>query len=376
MAQFDLNKLRDEFPILGKKNYLNSCSLGALSNRSEAHLRDFLDRWHEMGASAWYEHWMGRLGDLRGQVGSFLGASAHELALLPSTSAALSVIAGAVPANGRNRVICTELDFPTLAFQWQVKPEIEVVVLKSHDGVGIDPEQFREAVDERTLFLATSHVCFTTGFIQDITTLADIAHEAGAFCLIDGYQGPGQIPVDLPATGVDAYTAGPLKWLLGGPGLAYLYVRSDHVQTLEPRITSWFASKDQFGFDLESFEYQEDARRFELGTPALATVHTALGGQEIIDEVGIDVIAARNRTLTDRIVEGAQAAGFGLTIAPPERRSAIVMIRHDDPPRAVQALAQRGIIVDHRPGHVRVSPHFYNTEAEVDAFVEALAEVR
>lgn len=376
MAQIDLNKLRDEFPILGKKNYLNSCSLGALSHRSEAQLRDFLDRWHEMGASAWYEHWMGRLADLRGQVGAFLGASARELALLPSTSAALSVIAEAVPTNGRNRVICTELDFPTLAFQWQVKPEIEVVVLKSQDGVGIDPEQFREAVDERTLFLATSHVFFTTGFIQDITTLAQIAHHAGAFCLIDGYQGPGQIPVDLPATGVDAYTAGPLKWLLGGPGLAYLYVRSDHVQTLEPRITSWFASKDQFGFDLESFEYQEDARRFELGTPALATVHTALGGQEIIDEVGIDAIVARNRTLTDRIVEGAQAAGLGLTIAPPERRSAIVMIRHDDPARAVKALAARGIIVDHRPGHVRVSPHFYNTEAEVDAFVEALAEVR
>lgn len=376
MAEIDVEALRDEFPILRTRNYLNSCSLGALSNRSEAYLRDFLDHWHQLGASAWYEHWMGRLGDLRTRVGGFLGASAHELALLPSTSAALSVITESVPANGRTRVICTELDFPTLAFQWQVKPEIEVVVLKSHDGVGIDPEQFREAVDERTLFLATSHVFFTTGFVQDVTALAAIAHDAGAFCLIDGYQGPGQIPVDLPATGVDAYTAGPLKWLLGGPGLAYLYVRADHVQRLEPRITSWFAAKDQFGFDLESFEYQDDARRFELGTPALATVHTALGGQEIIDEVGVDAIAERNRSLTDRLVEGARAQGFGLTVAPPERRSAIVMIRHDDPPKAVKALAARGIIVDHRPGHVRVSPHFYNTELEVDAVVEALAEVR
>ncbi len=369
----NLDALRAEFPILARKTYLNSCSLGALSRRSERYLGEFLERWHDMGASAWYEHWLGRIEDLRGRVAPFLGADVGEVALLPSTSVALSVVSESVVAGTRNRVVCTELDFPTLTYQWRVKPEIELVVLKSRDGIGIDPEQFAEAVDERTLFVATSHVFFATGFVQDLSRLAEIAHSAGAYCLIDGYQGAGQVPLDLSSSGVDFYTAGPLKWLLGGPGLAYLYVRDDLIDGLHPRITSWFAADGQFDFDVETFAYRPDARRFEMGTPALPTVHTALGGQEIIDEVGIDAIVAQNRALTERLIEGCGDAGFSLRLAAPEQRSAIVMVRHDDPARAVRALAEQGIIVDHRPGHVRVSPHFYNTEAEVDRCIEALA---
>lgn len=372
---FDLEAVRSEFPILHEKIYLNSCSLGALSHRAESYLNEFLGHWHTMGASAWYELWVGRIEDLRTRVATFLGASPGSLALLPSTSAALSMIAESVRSDGRNRVVCSELDFPTLAYQWAVKPEIELVVLQSDDGVSIDPQRFAEAVDERTLFLATSHVLFTTGYVQDIALLGRIARDAGAYSVIDGYQGPGQIPVDPGASGVDFYTAGPLKWLCGGPGLAYLWVRPELIQQLEPRITSWWAAKDMFGFDLENFQYRDDARRFELGTPALATVHTALGGQEIIDEVGIEAIHEHNRALTNHLVEGARAAGFELTIAAePERRSAIVMIQHPDPPAAVARLAERGIIVDHRPGHVRVSPHFYNTTEEIDHCVAALSD--
>jgi len=274
----------------------------------------------------------------------------------------------------RNRVVCTELDFPTLAYQWKVKPEVELVVLESRDGVGVDPEQFRRAVNERTAFLATSHVFFTTGYVQDVEALAEIAHDAGAYCLIDGYQAPGQIPVDVRETGADFYTAGPLKWLCGGPGLAYLWVRSELIAGLEPRITSWFAARDQFSFDVRNFEYRDDARRFEPGTPALPTVHTALGGQEIITEVGIDAIARRNRHLTELLIQTARDAGFRLRVADdPGRRSAIAMIAHDDPPGAVAHLAAHGVIVDHRPGFVRVSPHFYNTEDEVERCVEVLA---
>jgi selenocysteine lyase/cysteine desulfurase len=369
----DLRKLRAEFPILSARTYLNSCSLGALSRRSEAYLDDFRDRWHTMGASAWYEHWLGRIEDLRARVAAFWGAEPAETALLPSTSVALSVIAESVEIGSRNRVVCSELDFPTLAYQWAVKPGIELVVLRSPDGVRMDPEQYAEAVDGRTLFLATSHVFFTTGHVQDLGALAGIAHRAGAWCLIDGYQGVGQVPLDLSATGVDFYTGGPLKWLLGGPGLAYLYVRGDLVQKLEPRITSWFAAEGQFGFDLEGFRYRPDARRFEMGTPALPTVHTALGGQEIVDEVGIERIAERNRSLTGHLVGRCHETGLSLRLPEPERRSAIVMVRHRDPAGAVAHLARQGIIVDHRPGHVRVSPHFYNTEEELDRCVEALA---
>lgn len=373
---FDLDGLRAEFPILSAKTYLNSCSLGALSRRSESYLDEFRERWHAMGASAWYEHWLGRVEDLRTRVAAFWGASPAETALLPSTSVALSVVAESVKPGRRNRVVCSELDFPTLAYQWAVKPEIELVVLKSPDGVRMDPEQYAEAVDERTLFLATSHVFFTTGYVQALGTLAQVAHRAGAWCLVDGYQGVGQVPLDLSATGVDFYTGGPLKWLLGGPGLAYLYVRGDLVPTLEPRITSWFAADGQFGFDLEGFRYRPDARRFEMGTPALPTVHTALGGQEIVDELGIGRIHARNRHLTEHLVARCREAGLALRLAEPAHRSAIVMVRHDDPPGAVAWLAEHGVIVDHRPGHVRVSPHAYNTEEELDRCVEVLAAYR
>lgn len=368
-----LEALREEFPILSRKTYLNSCSLGALSRRSEAYLDDFRERWHDMGASAWYEHWLGRIEDLRTRVAAFWGSAPAEVALLPSTSAALSVVAESVPPDGRNRVVCTELDFPTLAYQWAVKPEIELVVLESEDGITVEPEQFEQAVDERTLFLATSHVYFTTGYVQDLSRLAAIAHRAGAWCLIDGYQGAGQVPLDLASTDVDVYTAGPLKWLLGGPGLAYLYVRGERIERLHPRITSWFATEGQFDFDPKGFAYRADARRFELGTPALPTVHTALGGQEIVDEVGIAAIVRRNRRLTDRLVDRCLDAGLELRLPDPEHRSAIVMVRHPDPPGAVRHLARRGVIVDHRPGFVRVSPHFYNTEEEIERCVHVLA---
>ena len=370
----DIEKIRSEFPILDRKIYLNSCSLGALSHRATAYLDDFQELWRELGASAWYGPWWETIEDLRGRVARFLGTNPAQLAFLPSTSAALSVIAESVEYERRNRVICTELDFPTLAYQWLAKPNVELVVLKSDDGIQVELQKFADAVDDRTAFLATSHVFYTTGYVQDLDALAEIAHRAGAYILIDGYQGPGQVPVSLGASEIDFYTTGPLKWLCGGPGLSYLYVREELIHKLQPRITSWFAAKDQFDFNLEHLVRHDDARRFELGTPALPTIHTALGGQEIIDEIGIDAIYERNRMLTAHLITQALKSGFKLTIAPnPDDRSAIVMIRHGDPPEAVARLTERGIIVDHRPGHVRVSPHFYNTTDEIDRCINVLS---
>lgn len=367
---------RNEFPILRNRTYLNSCSLGALSFRAEAYLDDFRARWHTMGASAWYEHWLGRMALLRARVEDFIGAETGTVALLPSTSAALSQAVesmGDAARKGRNRIVCSELDFPTLAYQWVNKPEFDVVILPSPDGVGMDPEQYAEAMDERTLFLATSHVFFATGFIQPLDRLASLARHAGAYTLIDGYHGAGQVPLHVSAYGVDFYTTGPLKWLCGGPGLSYLYVRPELLADLLPRTTGWFGARNGFEFDVRSFEPHGDARRFEMGTPAIATVHTALGGQEIIEEVGLETILATNRRLTGLLLEGCAETGLGLTVAEdPEHRSAIVMIRHDDAPGAVAHLAESGIIVDHRPGHVRVSPHFYNNEADIHRFLEEL----
>ena len=369
----DLNAIRAEFPILSRKTYLNSCSLGALSRRAEARVQQFHEDWHSHGASAWYETWMGRLGELRARITGLLNAGQGEVGLAHSTSSALSSIASAVDYRKRNRVVIGELDFPTVAYQWLVRRGIEVVYVRSDDGATIDPDQFAEAIDERTALVATGHVFYSTGAIQDVKRIAELARAAGALSLIDGYQAVGQIPVDVKELGVDVYTGGPLKWLLGGPGLCYLYVRNELIAQLQPAIAGWFGHKDQFSFDASSFEFKDDARRFELGTPALHVVHSALGGQEIIDEVGLPAIRARNAQLSERLIDQVRAAGWSIRGASTAAaRSAIVMIAQADPAGAVGHLASRGIVVDFRPGYVRVSPHFYNTEAEIDQVVQEL----
>jgi kynureninase len=368
---------RAEFPILEHVAYLNSCSLGALSHRAEAQVAAFHQEWHRRGASAWYDVWIERLDRLRAQVARLLGADTAEIALAPSTSVALATLASAVDQRRRPRVVVSELDFPTLGYAWMSRPDVELVRVPSDDGATIALERWADAVDERTAIVATSHVFFTTGAIQDVTAIAGIAHARGALCIIDAYQGIGQVPLDVHAAGVDALTAGPLKWLLGGPGLAYLYVRQELARTLRPTVTGWFGARDQFDFDITRYQPRDDARRFELGTPALAVVHAALGGQSIIEEIGIPQIRQRNHALTERLVELAGEAGLELLIAPtPDQRSAIVMIGDDDPKAAVRVLADRRIIVDARPGWVRVSPHFYNTDDEVDAVIATLVARR
>ncbi len=368
---------REEFPILSRKTYLNSCSLGALSRRAESRISQFHDDWHNYGASAWYEIWLGRIEELRSRVASMLGAQETELAITHSTSSALSSIASAIDYGKRNKVVVAELDFPTLAHQWLVRPGVEVVYVPSDDNATVSAERFAEAVDDRTAVVATSHVFYATGAIQNLRAISEIAHRSGALFLVDAYQGIGQLPTDLSDGAVDIYVAGPLKWMLGGPGLAYLYVRGDLIQRLTPQMAGWFGARNQFGFDTRNFEFRDDARRFELGTPALHMVHSALGGQEIIDEVTVPRIRERNQYLTELLIEKVKAAGFSIRgAARREERSAIVMIGVEDPAGAVDYLAERGIIVDYRPGHVRVSPHFYNIESEIDLVVDELVRWR
>jgi kynureninase len=368
---------RDEFPILERAMYLNSCSLGALSRRADHRLATFQDEWHTYGASAWYETWLGRLAELRGRVGTMLGAGDDEVAFSASVSAALSVIGSTLDYRRRPKVVCAELDFPTIAYQWMARPDVEVVLVPSDDGATIDPQRWADAVDDRTAAIATSHVFFTTGAIQDLRALAGIARRHDALFIVDAYQSAGQLPVDLRGDDIDVLITGPLKWLLGGPGLAYTAVRRERLDQLRPTIAGWFGAEDQFSFDIRRHRFKDDARRFELGTPALHTVHTALGGQEIVDEIGVSAIRTRNQELTERLIGRALDAGFHVRSAPtPDTRSAIVMIAADDPASAVAHLDRAGIIVDARPGYVRVSPHFYNTSAEVDRVVDELTAWR
>jgi kynureninase len=371
----ELESMRDEFPILQTRTYLNSCSLGPLSRRSMGYAGEFHALWNTMGASAWYELWLGRLDDLRGRVAELWNAGTDEIALMPSVSAALGSIASAVDYGTRNRVVVAELDFPTQIYQWMVRPGIELVRVPSDDGVGIPAERWAEYIDERTALVVTSHVFFSTGYIQEVDRIAATARAAGALMIVDGYHAPGQFPVDPRALGVDAYAGGPLKWLLGGPGLAFLWVRRERVPTLEPTLVSWFGARDQFEFEPDRFRFREDARRFELGTPALPTAYTALGGLELILEAGPSRIRERNAALTEDLAARLERCNAEMRIArEPERRSAIVMVRSRDAGAAVEALGRRGIIVDRRGDYVRVSPHFFNTPSEIEAVADALRE--
>jgi selenocysteine lyase/cysteine desulfurase len=363
-----------EFPILEDRTYLNSCSLGALSRRSMALLGEYQELWNTMGASAWYELWLGRMAELREHVAWLLSAREAEVALVPSVSAALASVASAVDYRTRNRVVVAELDFPTLAYQWLARRDVEVVVVPSDDGVGIPAERWAEYIDDRTAIVATSHVFYSTGYVQDLEPIADAAHAAGALFVVDGYQSLGQICVDPRAAGADVYVGGPLKWLLGGPGLAYVWVREERIRELEPTVVSWFGARDQFDFRADALELRQDAGRFSLGTPAVPTVYTALGGMQIFREIGMEQIADRVAALTSDLVDRLRAAGFQLRIAEdPARRSGIVMVRHPQAAGAVAGLAAEGIIVDRRAEYVRISPHFYNTVEENARCVEALA---
>jgi selenocysteine lyase/cysteine desulfurase len=370
----ELEALRGEFPILRTRTYLNSCSLGALSNRSMGYLGEYQALWNTLGASAWYELWMGRIGDLLDRVAWFWNARRGEVALSPSVSGALSSVASGIDYTKRNRVVIADLDFPTLVYQFLARREVEVVRVPSDDGIGVDPARWAEYVDERTALVATSHVFYGTGYVQDLAPIAKAARDAGALFLVDGYQAAGQLPVDPRAFDADVYVAGPLKWLLGGPGLAYLWVREEVVQTLNPTTVSWFGAADQFSFRVDALELRDDAGRFSLGTPAVPTVYTALGGMEMFAAADPAKAFARIRALTEDLVARLDDAGFELKIArDPARRSAIVMVRHADAPGAVHRLADQGIIVDYRAGYVRISPHFYNTADENAAAVAALA---
>jgi kynureninase len=366
--------VRDEFPILSRATYLNSCSLGALSRSALQRVATFHEEWHTYGASAWYETWTGRLDELRRRVATLIGAAPAEVALTASTSAGLSVIASALDYGARNRVVVSELDFPTVAYQWLVRPGVEVVRVPSDDGVAIDPARMAAAIDHRTAAVAISHVFFTTGAIQQTAEIAEAARRHDALFIIDAYQSAGQVPVSVQALGADVLMAGPLKWLLGGPGLAWVYVRDEWIRRLEPQVTGWFAARDQFAFDGATFDFRDDAQRFELGTPALSTVHAALGGHDVIDRFGIAAIRSRNAELTEHLIRALHERGFGVhAAADPAARSAIVMVPDPDAPGVVQRLARHGVIVDARPGRIRVSPHFYNTVDELDRFVEILA---
>ncbi len=373
----DWTAWRDEFPIFRRTRYLNTCSLGALSQRVRAAQNRFLDEWEEHGATAWYSTWMGELDSLRERFARVIGADKEEVALAPSVSVALSSVASALDYAARPRVVFSELDFPTVAYQWAVKGGAERVIVPSPDGVSVPPEAYEAAVNDRTAAVATSHVFYTSGAIQDLRRIATTAHRHGALAIIDAYQATGQLPTDVHAADVDVLISGGLKWLLGGTGIALMYVRRERLRELRPTIAGWFGNRWQFDFDPRRFEFWDDARRFELGTTANAAVYACRAGIDLVLEIGIERIRARTTELVNDLVDRLSDAGWDVrTPRDPAARAGIVMIPMKEPGTVVHALADRGILVDYRHDRLRVSPYFYNTPEDNAALVDALVSPR
>ena len=375
----DWHALRAEFPLLDRCIYFNACSLGPLPRAGRAALARYAQDWDEQGTPVWFTTWLPLLERFRSRVGDLLGAPAGSTAIAPSVSVALTTLAAGLPLPpGRDKVLIGGLDFPTVGHQWLSRPGFEVEFVPSADGMTIPPEAFAERIDSRTALVATTHLFYTTGYLQDVRAIADAAHAAGALCLIDGYQTCGCVPLDVAAMDCDAFVGGCLKWVSGGPGNAFLYVRPDLIPRVWPQGTGWFATRDPFSFTLQELVFADDARRLETGTWAIGCHYAGLAGLDIVLEVGVANIQERLRDLTDRILQRCDAAGVKtFTPRERERRCGIVTLECDHPEEVEARLHAAGVIVDSRPGRVRLSPHWCVTDEELERGMDlVLAEVQ
>jgi len=301
------------------------------------------------------------------------------VAVEPNVSAGLVGIARTFDYSKRPKVIGADLDFPTdgHAFLAVRARGAEVEFVRSPDRVRMPLELFEKTIDERTAAVCTGHVYFTTGWIQDVKALAEICHRKGAKLVVDAYQSIGAFPFDVHAAGVDYLVGGTLKWLMGGPGIAFLYARRDVAEAAHPSAVGWWGVADPFAFDVEHLDPGKGARRFEYGTPAVAAIYAARAGISLLDEIGVASVRERHKLLSQRLVDGAQAQGW--TVRCPTRadeRTTIVTLEHADPHVVVDALRAKGVITDYRPGLVRLSPHYFNTTEEIDRALELLAPLR
>ena len=375
----DWSQLRAEFPTLEHTNYLCSCSLGLLSRRTLAAVGRFTDLWTRYGAAAWYSHWLGEVAALRAEFAALINAGADEIAIMPNISSALAGISSSLQLSEGSEVITTDLDFPTVPHHFLAKAGqgVRTVILKTSDNIQIELDQYEKAVGDRTALVATSRVFFTSGYIQDMAAMADIAHRKGALLLVDDYQGTGQVPVDVKAVDVDILVTGGLKWLLGGPGVAYMYVRRDLVPRLTPTVAGWFGHRDQFAFNPHEMVFRDDAARFEAGTPSVPSVYAGAEGLRILNELGPQPVRERTSELTRLLVRRLRDEGFKLRVPEdPERHAGITMVEFDDPHSVVDELSRRNIVVDSRPGAVRISPYFYSSPDDIESAVLALCEIR
>ena len=377
-----LLKWRSEFPILERKaGYLINNSLGAMPRKVPEYLRAYAERWDSEGVVAWHT-WLPMVADVAGMVGDILHAPTGTMMMHQNVSTLTSIlISGMDFRKKRNKVVLTELNFPSVAYNWfaQADQGARIQVVKSRDGgLNIETEDLLAAIDDETLVLSLDLVLFRSSGLIDIRPVLEKAHRHGAMVILDCYQATGAVPIDVQALNVDFLIGGSVKWLCGGPGAAYLYARPDHVKTFRPRNTGWFSDPHPFDFRFGEPEYAEDAHRFMGGSPSVPALHAAKAGYEIIREVGLEAIREKSLRQTSLLMALADAQGLKVnTPRAPHRRGNTVVMDFEGAEDACHRLIAQGFVVDYRPGGgIRVSPHFYNSDEECRAIMAAIAELR
>ena len=366
----DLLAYRERFPILAETTYLINHSLGAMPAAAEERVLEYARTWKTRGIRAWEEGWWEMSWTVGDQIARLIGAPPGSVSMHQNVTIAEAVVLSCFSFEGeRRRIVYEEGNFPSVRYLYQAQREAEIVV--APDDAGVVAE-----IDERTLLLPVTHVLFKTGEIQDVEAIVERAHEHGALVVLDAYQSVGTVPLHATSLDVDFAVGGSVKWLCGGPGAAWLYVRPDLAEQLEPALTGWQAHTRPFAFEPEQ-DYAEGAARFLTGTPNVPALYAATAGYDVIEEVGVERIRARSVEQTALLVDLLEEAGFDV-VSPldPARRGGTVVVRTPDFEAVGKELIARGVLCDYRPDvGIRLGPHFFNTDDELRFAVEQIVEI-
>jgi kynureninase len=376
----DLLKWRAEFPTLQRTVHLVSHSLGAIPRRARERLMQFADEWETRGIRAWEEGWWEMPRTVGNLLARILGAADGEIVSMPNVSVANWIVTSCFDWNGaRNTIVSEAMNFPSNLYHYHRLEDAgaRVVEVPSDDGVTISLERMVDAIDERTALVSCSHVLFRSSFVQDVKAITEKAHRVGALVCADIYQSAGTVPLNLHELGVDFATGGSVKWLCGGPGAGYLYVRGDLWPKLRPKMTGWQAHRAPFQFAPGPIEYAGDIFRFLHGTPNVPGMYSAMSGYEIIAEVGVENIRRKSLRQTRRLMELGEAAGFGVRSPRNDaERGGTVVLDVPNGKEVTAELLRRDVLVDFRPGAgIRIAPHFYTTDEEVERVVKEICDI-
>jgi len=358
---------RAEFPILGSTTYLISNSLGAMPRGAAAALERYARTWGERGVRAWEEGWWEMPVTVGDMVGAIIGAPKGSVTMHQNVTLAEAVVLSCFePRGARDRIVFEDANFHSVQYLYAAQAGLRVTP--------VPVERLVDAIDERTLLVPVSHVLYKSAFVQDVPAIVEKAHRVGAHVVLDVYHSAGVLPVDVTALGVDFAVGGCLKWLCGGPGNGFLYVRPD-LAHLAPRLTGWMAHAAPFAFEPPPIRRAEGPFRFLNGTPSIPCLHAALEGLRILREVGVARVRAHSERLTARLLARIDEAGFpSLTPREAARRGGTVAADPPDAEAISRRLLERDILIDYRPGAgIRIAPHFYNTEDECDAVIAEIA---